>query len=240
MAATVIGPKPLHEESEQFIQSKLTEHVPRFAQGTDQQAGNLVGALESIIEHKLWRYAGCDSLADYARKYLGHSDTWCREVVRIFMEDWSVEQRKAGTISDLSKAAEQAAKARAQADPESGEFVNPKGGRPKKDETVSNAYGCSDSERNSKPGILRRLARERPDLLERFERGELTANAAAIEAGFRKPPKPRPTTPLELLDYAGEVLKTDSRIGTLFELMNALSPAELQAAKRWLHPSKAA
>ena len=53
----------------------------------------------------------------------------------------------------------------------------------------------STSRRNhpdDKPGILRRLARERPDLLERFERGELTANAAAIEAGFRKPPKPRP------------------------------------------------
>lgn len=236
MAATVIGPKPLHEESEQFIQSKLTEHVPRFAQGTDQQAGNLVGALESIIEHKLWRYAGCDSLADYARKYLGHSDTWCREVVRIFMEDWSVEQRKAGTISDLSKAAEQAAIARAQADPESGEFVK-QGTRTDLTEHPRNTRKLHHQD---KPGILRRLARERPDLLERFERGELTANAAAIEAGFRKPPKPRPTTPLELLDYAGEVLKTDSRIGTLFELMNALSPAELQAAKRWLHPSKAA
>lgn len=85
-----------------------------------------------------------------------------------------------------------------------------------------------------------RLKRDRPDLYERVINGDLTANAAAIKAGFRKPPKPRPTTPLELLDYAGEVLKTDSRIGTLFELMNALSPAELQAAKRWLHPSKAA
>jgi hypothetical protein len=33
---------------------------------------------------------------------------------------------------------------------------------------------------------LRRLARDRPDLLDKIEAGELTANAAAIEAGFRK------------------------------------------------------
>lgn len=85
-----------------------------------------------------------------------------------------------------------------------------------------------------------RLKRDRPDLYERVISGDLTANAAAIEAGFRKPPKPRPTTPLEILDYAGEVLKSDSRIGTLFELMNALSPAELRAAKQWLQSSRAA
>ena len=36
-------------------------------------------------------------------------------------------------------------------------------------------------------GILRRCARQRPDLLERFEAGELSANAAALEAGFRRP-----------------------------------------------------
>ncbi len=100
-----------------------------------------------------------------------------------------------------------AAKARAQADPESVEYVKQGTRSDLKSERPSNARrlnGCVD-----KPGILRRLARERPDLLERYERGELTANAAAIEAGFRKPSKPRPTTPLEILDYAGEVLKDE-------------------------------
>jgi len=37
---------------------------------------------------------------------------------------------------------------------------------------------------------LRRLARDRPDLLDRVEAGELSANAAAIEAGFRSKPSP--------------------------------------------------
>lgn len=39
---------------------------------------------------------------------------------------------------------------------------------------------------------LRRLARDRPDLLDRIQAGELTANAAAIEAGFRRPMKSVP------------------------------------------------
>jgi hypothetical protein len=37
---------------------------------------------------------------------------------------------------------------------------------------------------------LRRLLRERPDLVERIERGEFSVNAAAIEAGFRKKQTP--------------------------------------------------
>ncbi len=39
---------------------------------------------------------------------------------------------------------------------------------------------------NSRAYTLDRLDRERPDLAQRVERGEMSANAAAIEAGFRK------------------------------------------------------
>ncbi len=39
---------------------------------------------------------------------------------------------------------------------------------------------------NSKSYTLSRLERDRPDLFERVCGGELSANAAAIEAGFRK------------------------------------------------------
>ena len=41
---------------------------------------------------------------------------------------------------------------------------------------------------------LRRLKRDRPDLANKVVRGEMSAHAAAIEAGFRKKP-----TPLDLL-----------------------------------------
>ena len=60
--------------------------------------------------------------------------------------------------------------------------MNPNGGRPRKEETAGNTRSYS-AEHNSKPGILRRLAREgRTDLLDRFERGEITANQAAIQS----------------------------------------------------------
>jgi hypothetical protein len=39
---------------------------------------------------------------------------------------------------------------------------------------------------NSRVFALERLSRQRPDLFRRVEKGELSANAAAIEAGFRK------------------------------------------------------
>jgi hypothetical protein len=35
-----------------------------------------------------------------------------------------------------------------------------------------------------------RLKRDRPDLLEKVANGDLSLNRAAIEAGFRRPPKP--------------------------------------------------
>ena len=38
--------------------------------------------------------------------------------------------------------------------------------------------------------IVRRLKRDRPDIADRVIAGELSANAAAIEAGFRKKPAP--------------------------------------------------
>jgi hypothetical protein len=49
----------------------------------------------------------------------------------------------------------------------------------------------------SRAYTLDRLARERPDLFEQVRAGELSANAAAIEAGFRKRPTPLERARLE-------------------------------------------
>jgi hypothetical protein len=43
---------------------------------------------------------------------------------------------------------------------------------------------------NNPTYALKRLKRDRPDLAEKVIAGELSTNAAAIEAGFRKPPSP--------------------------------------------------
>ena len=60
---------------------------------------------------------------------------------------------------------------------------------------------------------LRRLKRDRPDLLKRVVSGELSANAAAVEAGFRK----RPSVPEQMQ-----------------KLWLRLSPAERKAHRVWI------
>jgi len=66
---------------------------------------------------------------------------------------------------------------------------------------------------NSTSYTLRRLARERPDLLARVETGEMSANKAAIEAGFRKV-----LSPLEQARKAFAKLTDDQRATLLAEL----------------------
>lgn len=66
-----------------------------------------------------------------------------------------------------------------------------------------------DSERpagNTRQAALRRLRKDRPDLLERVVTGELSAHAAAVEAGFRKQ-----RTPLDLLRSAWRRASVDER-----------------------------
>jgi len=60
---------------------------------------------------------------------------------------------------------------------------------------------------------LDRLKREQPDLFDRVCAGELTANAAAIEAGWRKPP-----SPLGLLRKAWAKASADERAAFLAEV----------------------
>ena len=86
---------------------------------------------------------------------------------------------------------------------------------------------------------IARLARDRPDLLEQVNAGTLTANAAAILAGFRKPPT-RITSPDTALDAITSGLKADDRVSAVIELLNALKPAEFRAVQLWLSRSKAA
>ena len=56
------------------------------------------------------------------------------------------------------------------------------GGHTRPDNVRSAAFG------NNPTYALKRLKRDRPDLADKVVRGELSANAAAIKAGFRKKP----------------------------------------------------
>lgn len=66
---------------------------------------------------------------------------------------------------------------------------------------------------NSRAYTLARLKRERPDLFKRVVAGELSANAAAIEAEWRKPP-----APLKQLRKAWKAATPDERTEFLAEI----------------------
>ncbi|CRI62868.1 hypothetical protein THIOKS11020004 [Thiocapsa sp. KS1] len=76
-------------------------------------------------------------------------------------------QRETGTVAELAAAVDLA---RRQADPDAEEFVA-QGVRTDLKEHRVNATKLND--RNQQPGILRRLARSRPDLLGKVETGDL-------------------------------------------------------------------
>lgn len=65
---------------------------------------------------------------------------------------------------------------------------------------------------------VRRLGRERPDLLAKVESGELSANAAALEAGFRKPSITLPVEPEAAVRLIVKHFKGDA----LYELIRGL------------------
>ena len=172
-------------------------------------------------------------------------------MVRIFNNEWSTDKRQSGTVGELSSAAELRARAEAQVANGSPEFVSPNGGAPKgnrnavKDkETTHDVTKNSSNKKKVSQGTsaeyaLRRLAREgRTDLLDRYERGELSANAAAIEAGFRKAYRPMPSSALEWLDHVGEGIKSEGRVQTLRELVSALPDDEFELLKQWINQSR--
>jgi hypothetical protein len=75
---------------------------------------------------------------------------------------------------------------------------------------------------------MRRLIRERPDLAEKVDDGELTVHAACVDAGWRKPTATIP------IDTAANAIKALSRRFTLQELRDGLE--ELQTLNDVLAP----
>lgn len=63
-------------------------------------------------------------------------------------------------------------------------------GRPSKDEKNDNIINLRAQQGTSRAFTLARLEREAPKLAAAVHAGEMSANAAAIEAGFRKKPTP--------------------------------------------------
>lgn len=80
---------------------------------------------------------------------------------------------------------------------------------------------------NSNGAVLRRLARDAPELLEPIERGELSVNAAAIKAGIRKK-----KTPVEI--GVGAFRKAENRLEFVRAIIQQLNNTELVVVRDWI------
>jgi hypothetical protein len=84
-----------------------------------------------------------------------------------------------------------------------------------------------DRSGTSNKNVLRRLARDCPEMLDRIESGELSVNAAAIAAGIRKKP-----TPEEACVKA--FAKAANRLQVFQSLVSQLDPHEVEVVSMWL------
>jgi hypothetical protein len=76
-------------------------------------------------------------------------------------------------------------------EPEARQIVlRDKPGRPRNDENNSHDHENIRGRTDTVAYVKARLRRDDPDLAARVERGELTANAAAVAKGWRKRPEP--------------------------------------------------
>lgn len=103
--------------------------------------------------------------------------------------------------------------------------LHPHGGDHKSEETikVDNVNLDQAPKGNSRSYTCARLQREYPDLFEQVCAGELTANAAAIKAGFRKVKSPDEKA-------VDAFRKAENRLVVLTAVLDALAPHE----RAWL------
>jgi hypothetical protein len=177
----------------------------RAARGFLDNADWLVRMVEETDRLRLWEKS-CDGF-----RY-PDAETFLREKVLLEFDlterqaQAVIEAIRAERAGDAQSILSDADKARAQTDPASPEYVA-QGTR----SDLQPRYNVPKSGGNRKDKALRRLARERPDLLERFERGELSANAAALEAGFR-----RPSVQITAADPAAAAKRIREKLGDYF------------------------
>ena len=203
--------KDLHDLEGETLRKEAKRRLRARASGAERECSDLADAVAMIRVDDFWtRLSG--TWAEFCAEYFQQPAEFVDSVtagVRLLRE--SGHQ---GPISAEEARQAEVSHARRQADPADPEFVRPQGGRKPDNETTSNTKRLRGSV--DKPGTLRSLARSRPDLLERYEAGELSANAAAVEAGFRRPMR---SVPVDTPDNAVRALL---RVFTIDDLAQAI------------------
>ena len=202
----------------------LARHIKTVVFGNEEMEGPLWRARQ-------WpdQTITLDRFEDYllkpAREGLGIPDfAWLLDVLQAHPEKGERDDAIKAVIHEIPdfidraeviKRKREVKEATRQTDPESPEFVRPEGAKGI-GKRVSNTNALSNRDRNSKPGTLRRLARSHPDLLARVESGELSAHAAAVQAGIRKPMRSIP------VDTPEAAIRALLRVFTVTDLAQAL------------------
>ena len=132
---------------------------------------NARGLLAWVIEHNAWRER-VDMLTGHRIEFRSFEDFVIDEPPRgLGSTTADLERLVAGTPVELALR----------------EVRKPGKGRPKGQKPSNITNKSATKHGTTRAYALDRLKRDRPDLLARVLAGELSANAAAIEAGFRKP-----------------------------------------------------
>ena len=95
------------------------------------------------------------------------------------------------------------------------------------DSFVDNVNEAERPTGNSRDAALRRLRKDRPDLLERVLANELSAHAAAVEAGFRKKP-----SQAEICVKAFR--KAENRLEAMRLIVGEMQPHEAAVVRDWI------
>jgi hypothetical protein len=142
----------------------IAREIRCTAKNFDTDVQSLQEWIEIAAEHQAWRVLGYISLDTF----LVIEANFSQSIID------AIRSAKGGTVGDAIKQARD------------NPLADEKGGRPKKEDNLSNLQVTPPG--NSNERVLRRLARDKPELLDAVERGELSVNAAAIKAGIRKKP----------------------------------------------------
>jgi hypothetical protein len=149
----------------------IAREIRCTAKNFDTDVQSLQEWIEIAAEHQAWRVLGYISLDTF----LVIEANFSQSIID------AIRSAKGGTVGDAIK--------QARDNPLAEQEIGIEGGKPgpgrgnKTDDNVNGFKGGNDTDYT-----LRRLARDKPELLDAIERGELSVNAAAIKAGIRKKP----------------------------------------------------
>jgi len=102
-----------------------------------------------------------------------------------------------------------------------------KGQQGRRTDFVDNIHEVERPSGTSRDAAIRRLRKDRPDLLEKVIAGQLSAHAAALEAGHRKKP-----TKAEVCVAAFR--KAEDRMQTLRQIIDAIELHEAAVVREWI------